>query len=147
MKFQIKEVPAELVIPLRHKILRPHQPVEACHYDFDNDEKCFHLAAITDKEEVIGVATFFPEDFKNFQNAFRLRGMASDDSARGLGVGSALIEAAVQSLKQRNSDVLWCNAREVAFGFYQKLGFAFESEMFDIEGIGPHKVMSLKIKN
>lgn len=39
------------------------------------------------------------------------------------------------------AEVLWCNARVGALGFYLRLGFATIGEEFEIAGIGPHFVM------
>ena len=76
---------------------------------------------------------------------YRLRGMASLPEAKGKGAGRALLNEAVVRASKLEASHIWCNARELAFGFYEKLNFEYYSEMFDIEGIGPHKKMFRKI--
>ena len=40
---------------------------------------------------------------------------------------------------------LWCDAREVAFPFYERMGFKFVSEGYHVPEIGPHRMMALKL--
>ena len=40
----------------------------------------------------------------------------------GLGAGAALIAKAVEEVRFAGRRVLWCDAREVAFGFYSAWG-------------------------
>ncbi|MEC9282717.1 MAG: GNAT family N-acetyltransferase [Bdellovibrionota bacterium] len=146
MEFKVKLAKTNEVLDLRQKILRPKLPKEESLYPTDDLDTSFHLAAFTEDNEVIGVASFFPEDYKDSKLAYRLRGMASAEKARGLGVGKALLNFSFDELKERGCDLLWCNAREIAFPFYEKLGFKYDSEIFDIPKIGPHKVMIREIK-
>ena len=41
--------------------------------------------------------------------------------------------------KKTESEILWCNARTTAFGFYEKMGFNIVVDEFDIPNLGPHK--------
>ena len=141
---RIQLIAPEQTLELRHKILRPHQPKENSKYPADTEPMSFHVGA-WDKEELVGVASFALENKFNTGLEYRLRGMATSEKVRGLGYGKAMIRFATEELKKRKVTLLWCNAREVAFGFYLSLGFEYRSELFEIEGIGPHKVMSIKI--
>lgn len=80
-------------------------------------------------------------------NAWRIRGMASLPEIQGLGHGRRLVEVACERSWAAERAPIWCNARESAFGFYEKLGFVIEGEIFEIEGIGPHAVMVLNPMN
>ncbi len=71
--------------------------------------------------------------------------MCIRDSSRGMNAGKLVVQEALRVLKKENSDLLWCNAREVALGFYTKLGFSIEGDFFDVKNIGPHKVMYVKL--
>lgn len=140
---QIHEVTAKETWPLRHQILRPHQAFEKVKYAQDFLPTTLHLAAFQDGQ-ICGIATFEKEthpDFSSYKLSYRLRGMAVDTSLRKAGVGRRLIEFAEQKLIGMHADFLWFNAREVAFPFYEKLGFHFHGPLFEIEDIGPHKVM------
>ena len=66
----------------------------------------------------------------------------------GNGVGEAIINEAVKILKEGDVKVLWCDAREVAWGFYERCGFAFasneegyECDAYTVPNIGLHKMM------
>jgi hypothetical protein len=48
-------------------------------------------------------------------------------------------------IKQNQCTLLWCNAREKAMGFYTKVGFQPHGELFTIQNIGKHMLMSIKI--
>ena len=137
---KIQEISAEQTYRLRHKLLRPLESLEACAFIEDTWTGAFHLGAFVD-ETLVGIASFFPQAYKDYPNAYRLRGMASDSTRHGQGIGRSLLEAAFIELNKRSVSTLWCNAREVAFGFYEKMGFRYDSEMFEIPGVGPHKVM------
>lgn len=132
--------------PLRHKVLRPHQPIEACQYPGDEDEGTFHLAAF-DQNQIVSIVSFYQEGHPEVSgaNPYRFRGMATDPAYQGQGLGSELLKQALEEAKKRGADVVWCNAREVAFSFYEQLGLHCIGELFEIEGIGPHKVMVKRI--
>ena len=38
-----------------------------------------------------------------------------------------------------------CDAREVAFPFYERMGFSFVSGRYEVPAIGPHRMMALKL--
>lgn len=142
----IKQITAEETITIRHEILRPHGPREDCYYPSDELEDSFHLGVFWG-EELVGIASFMVENDPELGNTkmFRLRGMATTPAARGIGAGKLLIIKASDICKEQQATHIWCNAREIAFGFYENLRFKFYSDMFDIPGIGPHKKMHLAL--
>ena len=83
--------------------------------------------------------------FENAGEGYQLRGMATHPRFNGKGYGKALIDFAIEYLKEYNTDYLWCNARSSAAGFYKKIGFETESPEFDIPGIGFHYEMKLNL--
>lgn len=133
---------AHEIYPLRSQILRPGQPLELSQYPGDDSPENFHLAAM-EKDVIVGIASFYLEPFKEFsaKKPYRLRGMATAPEVRGQGHGRALVESGLEELRARGCDLLWFNARQVAFGFYEKMGFQYHGEMFELPLIGPHKVM------
>ena len=51
-----------------------------------------------------------------------------------------VLQGAIDHLKQKTDvEILWCNARITAFGFYEKMDFKILGEVFDILKLGPHK--------
>ena len=144
---QVRPITAAETRPLRSAILRPGQPPDALVYDGDDAPGSFHAGAFLGRE-LVGVASVYPEpmpaapdaDLDSF-NAFRLRGMATRADVQGRGLGRAVLRRCIEHVRERGAEVLWCNARVGALGFYQRLGFATLGDEFEIEGIGPHYVM------
>lgn len=139
---------AAQTMDLRARILRPGQPIEICHYPEDHLSSTFHLGAFVALENgertLAANGTFMKDAHKFFpeaRNPYRLRGMATDFQYRGCGLGSQILQQGEMLLKVMNCDLLWFNARESAFIFYEKNGFSIVGEMFDIPGAGAHKVM------
>jgi len=132
--------------PIRHRILRPHGTIEECMFKGDNDELTFHLGAFVEKK-LVSVASFYFERNTTFPDPyqFRLRGMATLPEYQGRGLSSALLRTALPAIKQNQCTLLWCNARESALGFYEKVGFKPHGEVFEIPHIGPHFLMSIQI--
>lgn len=139
---QIREIPTEATIELRNRVLRPNQPREACFYP--NDHVAKHFGAFQG-ERLMSVITAHQEDSPLFQpkGQWRIRGMASEPEAQGKGYGSAVLKALLEWGGEHGIPLIWCNAREKAIPFYLRHGFSVESDLFVIEGIGPHKVMKL----
>jgi predicted GNAT family N-acyltransferase len=127
---------------IRNQILRPGQPIEACHFAEDENEQTFHLGAFIDSK-LVSVASFYFERNEKFEEEYqyRLRGMATLAEHQGKGLSSALLKTAFPIIKQNFCQMLWCNARTSAQGFYQKVGFEKVGDEFDIKGIGPHVLM------
>lgn len=127
-------------------MLRPNGTMDDCIFQGDNDELTFHLGAFVDKK-LVSVASFYFERNEKFPdpNQFRLRGMATLPEHQGQGLSSALLRTAFPVIKQNQCTLLWCNAREKAMGFYEKVGFAPTGEHFSIPNIGKHVLMSIQI--
>lgn len=142
--FTIKFISSEDTMHLRMRILRPLHPREACEYAEDNLPSTFHVGILNADGKVISNGTFMQQGHPHFPKAarpYRLRGMATDPAFQGKGLGRQIIMAAEDELKKRGCDLLWFNARTSAEIFYKKLGYTAIEEVFDIDTIGPHKVM------
>lgn len=79
------------------------------------------------------------------KNMVQLRGMATHPDYVGRGCGKELMNFTIDFYRDQGIDLIWCNAREIAFGFYQKLGFKGIGENFLIPEIGVHRVMYLDL--
>ena len=131
---------------LRLRVLRPGGTEEDCHWANDRLEGGFHLG-VHIGEHRICIGSFYPEkhpDLKGWKQ-YRLRGMATHPEFQGQGAGRRLLAFALEHLKARHADLLWCNARMVALPFYTNLGFTVQGPEFDIPGIGPHHLMWRRI--
>jgi GNAT superfamily N-acetyltransferase len=147
MTIEIREISAAQARPIRQRVLRPHQRAEELIYPGDDDASTFHLGAHVNGK-LVGILSMYrhsqpPAATGANQSAWRIRGMATTPEARGTGLGRELVIQARDRVWELHCDRIWCNARESAFGFYQKLGFVIEGGIFEIEGIGPHAVMVL----
>jgi len=146
LKVEINKVDAEKVRPLRHSELRKGQDLSTTSYLNDYEEGTFHMACIVD-DKIVTCATFYPEKSIKIksENAYRLRGMATDSSFQRKGYASDLMDESFKELKKRDCDMVWCNARLVAVDFYKSAGFKVTGELFDIPEIGPHYYMYKEI--
>lgn len=141
-KFEIKIISAEDTLNLRHRVLKPFLNKEQCRFQEDVLQSTFHHGLYLQKELIV-VATMIKESHPEFeaQKPYRLRGMATATDYQHRGFGKQLLSAAINNLEEQGCDFLWFNARQIAFSFYQSLGFNFHGSLFEMEHIGPHKVM------
>jgi GNAT superfamily N-acetyltransferase len=138
----IRPITATEARTVRLPVLRPGSPPEAAIFDHDDDPGTRHFGAF-DGTRLVGVATFFPEPcpVKPGKHAWRLRGMATFPEMRGHGGGSKLVAEGFRVAREGRAELMWCNARVSARGFYEKLGFATLGEEFVLPVAGPHYVM------
>lgn len=128
--------------PIRRQVLWQHKSVAECGIDLDEQEGAFHLGAYLDNE-LVCIGSFFKQQNPQFNLAkqYRLRAMATLPSAQKKGSAKSLVEFAVQKLQSDNQDILWCDARVVATGFYEKIGFSTKGTAYEIPIIGTHYLM------
>ena len=145
--YTIRSLEPHETISVRHTVLRPHQSVEQCRFEGDQDLTTFHIGAVSCDGDVIGVSTVLCSNglrYKQFssQRQFQLRAMAVASEFQRQGIGKTLLNACLEEAAKRECQVFWCNARVVAVDFYRKSGFSIMDDApFNIEGIGPHHVM------
>jgi len=73
--------------------------------------------------------------------SWRLRGMATREDVRSLGIGAAVLDRVVRHVADHGGGLLWCNARLAAVPFYRRAGFVTHGETWEEPQIGPHVVM------
>lgn len=140
---EVKRIEPEQAYDLRLRVLWPHKErIENCVIDIDNREDAIHLGTF-DGERIVAIGSLFKSDTPKIQHKekYRLRAMASDPEYRGRGAGEMLVRKAIEILRSKNMDVLWCDARLTAIGFYEKIGFNVIDEIYEVPIIGPHKFM------
>lgn len=140
MPFDCRQIRAEDCIPLRSEVLRPLHPLEDCRFPLDGESK--HFGAFQ-RSELVSIVSVHPEARFGESKAWRVRGMATSPRVQSKGAGGAVLKALVEWARAEKVPLLWCNAREKAIPFYERNGFTVESELFDLPGVGPHKVMKL----
>jgi predicted GNAT family N-acyltransferase len=106
------------------------------------EEHFEHFVAVFDHPagpRVVGTALLLP-NYKQPGSA-KLMQMAVDRQRQGEGIGTRLVVAMEQrAFGQLGLGEMWCHARDTAYGFYQSLGWEFDSDVFDEAGI-PHRRM------
>jgi predicted GNAT family N-acyltransferase len=135
----VEEVPAELTYALRGAVLRPNGGQIT--WAGDEDPATFHLAARAGHGTVVGVVRFSPAACPwrpDAAAAWQLRGMATDPAVRGTGAGRALVADGLGRIAARGGDLVWCDARVAAAGFYERMGFTVVTGEYDKPGVGPH---------
>ena len=132
---------------LRCKILYPNMNTDISEYDGDLSEGTSHYALCSDTEDLIAIASMFNQKFKHFpkERAIRLRGMAVKNDLQGTGYGKKLLKEII-NVYSSQFDLIWCNAREGALGFYKNFGFTVSYEKFVIENIGAHYHAYLRLE-
>ncbi|MGY1715240.1 GNAT family N-acetyltransferase [Geodermatophilus sp. SYSU D01106] len=138
MTVTVGQVGPDVVLPLRSVVLRDGGPAGL---PGDDDPATVHLAARTADGRVAGVVRLSPAPCPWRPDArapWQLRAMATDPAVRGTGAGRALVAAGLALVGDRSGDLVWCNARTGAAGFYQRLGFTVVTGEFDVPPIGPH---------
>ncbi len=131
---------------VRHPVLREGKPLESCRFPDDDAETTVHFGIYVD-DKLSGVASVFENStpLLESENQLQLRGMAVLKEMQGLRLGEKILKHAEQFAKQKNADLMWFNARKIAFGFYQKCAYERVGELFEIEKVGTHSVMFKKL--
>lgn len=138
-------VPVEEIFALRWAVLRTGMPREAAIYPEDARADTFHIAAYDAQGAVRGCATFFPDPLPGESAAaYRFRGMGSAPEVRGLGFGAGALKAGLAECAARGAQIVWCNGRTSATGFYESQGFTAIGEEFVLEPSGPHYIFVTK---
>lgn len=131
---------------LRRSVLRPTQPLDEMEWPGDKAECSFHLGMWLGGH-LVSIASFIRERNELLRGwiQYRVRGMATGSGHQGAGHGGALLRFGLDHARHHGADLVWCNAREAAIGFYAKEGFLTEGAPFLIEGIGTHQLMYLRL--
>ena len=152
------QVEASALRGVRHKVLWPFMnSLEEAVIDIDQSEGAIHLAGVV-SGKIVGCASLFIQDchrypeFFDEKKVYRLRAMGVDQELQGSGVGAAIIKEAEEACSRKGVKVIWCDAREIAWGFYTKQGFKFacqddgyECEAYKVRNVGLHKMMYKRI--
>jgi len=134
---------------LRRAVLRPHLRIEemALGGDQNPDTAYLSVRAVGRAGVVLGCVRLEPvpcpwsaELDVPGRAAWQLRAMATDPSARGTGLGRRLVHTAVDHVTAHEGDLIWCNARVSAQGFYARLGFRTVTEPFVVDGVSEEHV-------
>jgi predicted GNAT family N-acyltransferase len=133
---------------LRHLVLWPHlERMEQCVTVTDEEDGAIHLGAFMN-DTLIGICSLFRTHSSRLAHVrqYRLRAMATHPEYRGVHAGAALVREACRQLRNQDTEVLWCDARLNAEGFYTRLGFSHLEEVYEVPRIGPHRFMWIELQ-
>jgi GNAT superfamily N-acetyltransferase len=140
----ICRVSVDMILDLRHRLLRAGLPKDSAQFPGDEIASTWHLAVFNWRAEdapPVSCASFMLNTYKD-ETAWQLRGMASDHAHQSKGFGGELLRCGeVLIAADSNVRLFWCNARVPAIRFYENHGWKVDSEEFDIPTAGPHRRM------
>jgi GNAT superfamily N-acetyltransferase len=96
-------------------------------------------AAAIIRDEITGCISVMNEPHMEFQ--LRIRWLGVNTDWRGKGIGATLVQR-VQQYAINEVVGIWCNVRMKAIPLYKRLSFDIRGDPFEIEGIGPHVIMT-----
>ena len=142
MNYTIKFISAKETHAVRHPVLRLGKPIETCVFNGDDLENTFHLGIFLDRK-LVGVSSFFKNSHPNLpqENQYQLRGMAILKDYQKKGLGKLILNYGEHIIKKKNTQIIWCNAREIAVNFYKNNGYNTIGKPFNINNIGLHYIM------
>jgi len=114
--------------------------VEQCvpeHLEWEPEDGCHQWFVAETRLGLVGVARLTSEG--------RVGRMAVRRPFRGKGVGTALLQAALEEARVAGLDGVHLSAQTHALGFYERQGFSAEGETYLDAGI-PHRTMTLTFK-
>jgi GNAT superfamily N-acetyltransferase len=141
--FTVKTISPTETFAVRHPVLRPGKPIETCIFDGDTLPTTVHFGIFHETGPIAGVVSVFEAQHAFFseEKQFQLRGMAVLQHYQKTGLGEQLVLASEEYARTQAGQRIWFNAREVATGFYRKMGYETIGVAFSIGDIGTHYVM------
>jgi GNAT superfamily N-acetyltransferase len=139
----VQPVTASATRPLRRRVLRPHQTLDELATEDALRREAAYFAAV-EGGEVVGVASLDREPAPwspHDPTAWRLRQMATAESHRGRGIGSAVLQSVIGHVRERGGGLLWCTARTPAIAFYERAQFEVRGQRWVDPVLGPHVAM------
>ena len=126
-------------LELRDLFLRQALGLSLSSSDLDGEEQQRHFVAV-ESGVIVGCVVLKRHD----QNEARVRQMVIAPERRGTGLGVGLMQVLESVAKSIPVERLVLHSRDIAVGFYEKLGFKKTSEFFEEVGI-PHVTMTKEL--
>jgi GNAT superfamily N-acetyltransferase len=143
---ELRRASLDEILPLRHAELRPGLPLDAARFDGDDEPDTRHFGAFLRATGAPVACVSCMRRPRDGQDAWQVRGMATRGDLVRRGIGRALLRHALAALREEGEpDLLWCNARVAALGFWERGGWRAVSDVFDIAGVGPHRTMERRL--
>ncbi len=132
VKISVKSIDPKQLYPLREAWLVATGVIPEARIVEDKSSRVEHLGAFC-KGSIVGVVSLYNEPRPGMveRKAWRLRGLASDPSRRGEGIGCALLEAATRRVTRSRGDLLWGNVPVDTSDFFRKMKFEPAGDPFE----------------
>lgn len=118
-------------LALRNIVLRIPLGLEFFPDDIQEEWNSFHLAALSEHEELVGVLVLKPQH----GGILKMRQVAVQPNLQQAGIGKKLVHFSEVFARSRNFSRIELHARMEAVPFYLKLGYIQEGEIFKEVGI------------
>ena len=147
--FTIRRATVDEVRPLRLDVLRRGMANQTVTFDGDDDRDTIHLAAFDHDGRCVATSTWLARAAAHRTQqgtAWQLRGMATDRTLQGTGLGGRLLRAGLDAARSAGVRTVWANARDAALDFYRAHGFTEVGDGF-IESVTqlPHHVVEIDL--
>ena len=119
-------------VSLRDQVLRKPLGLVFCTAELEAEADSHHLGCYEDRR-LVGCLVLNPVD----NQIFKMRQVAVVADCQGQGIGRQLVHYAEEFACSIGASQMVMHARETAVGFYQKLGYIQEGELF-VEVTLPH---------
>jgi ribosomal-protein-alanine N-acetyltransferase len=143
MSIVIRRVELSEIIDLRHRVLRAGLPREEAIFSGDEAATAMHFAAYSG-DDVVGCATIHLNEWQG-EPAYQLRGMAVDFAKQGAGIGQIILVDVYRVVQESGIKMMWANCRIGAIRFYERQGWEYASEEFEIPKAGAHFRMTKRL--
>lgn len=129
-----------LTVALRHEVLRVPLGLAFTVDQLASESGSQHLAAFDGEGRILGCLMLTPHEGGEVQ----MRQVAVKPEMQGTGLGRALVEEAERKARELGFTRMMLHARDVAIGFYARLGYAREGDLFKEVGI-VHQQMAKRL--
>ena len=127
---------------LRWEILRkPWNQPRGTEKD-ESEESSFHLMALNDLDECVGVARLQ----NNSEDEAQVRFMAIRDDQQGKGLGKKIMSVMEEQARKSGKQKIMLQARENAVPFYESIGYSITEKTFKLWDIIQHFKMEKTIR-
>ncbi|MGB3735836.1 MAG: GNAT family N-acetyltransferase [Ilumatobacter sp.] len=117
---------------LRRRVLRDGAADAVVEWVGDDEPATVHLGA-TAGGQIVAISTWLdaPDPLVPDVRSRQLRGMATDPTRTGRGLGRMLLTTGLQRATAEDFDRVWANARVTALGFYESAGWTVTGPVFE----------------
>lgn len=129
-----------LAVALRHEVLRLPLGLVFTVDQLAAEKDSHHLAAFDAEGRILGCLMLTPHEGGEIQ----MRQVAVKPEQQGTGLGRALVDEAERRAKELGFTRMMLHARDKAIGFYERLGYAREGDLFMEVGI-VHQQMAKRL--